>query len=725
MDSLTWKEFDSVYGARAMHMSSMLSENDLCDLWQENAPLLCGRNEYATYCLLHHFHNVTSTFLGSDECTTALQCITAAKVHSHPFLMHMALTLASGHLKYLTARTTHRYYALMETIHWQIGLRLYRQHLACPKRLDFDATIAGCVGAVFLAFATEKPLAVDAYVKGDRDAMQVIVGPLAAAGGFGSMKQVVGESMGDSLWRKLLRSTDDQLGSFTSHEKGSQGLPLAFVELCEVDTLSHRGNNAYHHILRLLTPLLRLRPGEGYFGKLIAFSGRTWSAFKPLVLARDPRAPLLLSYWFALMARYGQWWIVRRAESECSAIVEYLSKSWNKRIDRLLAFPATFGNEGLDAIWSLLPTYDLGVPVYSEGPTIANATAVLDHWRYKYDWERQQTSINRFFCQYTTTVHIPDSNYTAPVPLHFVHHRSHRADAIPLLFVHGWPESFIVSRPFIERLTDPGDDSEPAFHVVVPDIPGFGLSPAPRTTGFGPTQAGHAFNALMHQLGYPKYVMQSGDVGCIIQRQQASDFPDSVVSYLANLWVEELTAADVERKRLNETSELENQWFAELEDFATHALHFYGGSLAQLQLSYAVTDSPIGLAMFIYQSMGSFRPNYVWSLDEIIDWTMMLLIQGPSGALRMYTEGTSEEFFSRGITFGKQASVSVPTGITRRAYEVGHSTPVDWLHRGANLTMLIEHDAGGHFAAYQDPTLVGDIRQFFGNHSASGTDVFH
>ncbi|KAK5694301.1 hypothetical protein LTR97_009923 [Elasticomyces elasticus] len=322
-----------------------------------------------------------------------------------------------------------------------------------------------------------------------------------------------------------------------------------------------------------------------------------------------------------------------------------------------------------------LPTSDLGVPVYSEGPTIANATAVLDHWRYKYDWERQQTSINRL--------------------------------------------------PFIERLTDPGDNSEPAFHVVVPDIPGFGLSPAPRTTGFGPTQAGHVFNALMHQLGYPKYVMQSGDVGYIIQRQQASDFPDSVVSYLANLWVEEPTAADVERKRLNETSELENQWFAELEDFATHALHFYGGSLAQLQLSYAVTDSPIGLAMFIYQSMGSFSPNYRWSLDEIIDWTMMLLIQGPSGALRMYTEGTSERFFSRGITFGKQAYVSVPTGITRRAYEVGHSTPVDWLQRGANLTMLIEHDAGGHFAAYQDPTLVDDIRQFFGNHSASRTDVFH
>jgi pimeloyl-ACP methyl ester carboxylesterase len=90
------------------------------------------------------------------------------------------------------------------------------------------------------------------------------------------------------------------------------------------------------------------------------------------------------------------------------------------------------------------------------------------------------------------------------VPLHFVHHRSHRNDAIPLLFIHGWPGSFLEVSNIIGNLTNPPNASLPAFHVVAPSIPGFGFSPTPQKPGFGPVETSHAFNELMCQLGYSK-----------------------------------------------------------------------------------------------------------------------------------------------------------------------------------------------------------------------------
>ena len=126
------------------------------------------------------------------------------------------------------------------------------------------------------------------------------------------------------------------------------------------------------------------------------------------------------------------------------------------------------------------------------------------------------------------------------VPLHFVHHRSPREDAIPLLFIHGWPGSFLEVSNIIGNLTHPPNASVPAFHVVAPSIPGFGFLPAPQHPIFGPVEALHALNELMGQLGYTKYVIQGGDLGGVIGvilRYQAQLFPQRVVSALSNFWI--------------------------------------------------------------------------------------------------------------------------------------------------------------------------------------------
>ena len=235
------------------------------------------------------------------------------------------------------------------------------------------------------------------------------------------------------------------------------------------------------------------------------------------------------------------------------------------------------------------------------------------------------------------------STYKQPVPLHFVHHKSPREDAIPLLFIHGWPGSFLEVGPLIRRLTHPEDDKLPAFHVVAPSIPGFGFSPAPTHPGFGYIESAHSFAQLMRRLGYQKYVLQGGDAGGIIMRYQAHFYPSAVVSGLNNFWIMSPSEADLERYNAGESTEDEVSVIERLDFF--FAQHWGYGQIHQtrpLRLAHSIADSPVGLAMWLYDGMWpSVEDVSVWTPQEIITWTMMHWVQGPYGPLRIYKEGAA------------------------------------------------------------------------------------
>ena len=277
-------------------------------------------------------------------------------------------------------------------------------------------------------------------------------------------------------------------------------------------------------------------------------------------------------------------------------------------------------------------------PAYSEGPTLANFTTLRDYWLDHYDWFAEQTAINSKLRQFTTTVQSPDSNYTYEVPLHFVHHRSERADAIPLLFVHGWPGSFLEVTKIIDLLTNPPNSSVPAFHVVAPSIPGFGFSPAPSHNNYGPTEAGHSFNALMQQLNYTRYVYQGGDIGGWILRHQAASYPKQLVSALSNFWLQKPTDTDLARYAANETSEGETTYIRTIENYIVNLSGYRVEQQTQpLTLAYLASDSPLGFALWIYALMRlDVEPGSAnWTPGEIITWSLMYTIQGPIGGFRV------------------------------------------------------------------------------------------
>ncbi len=120
---------------------------------------------------------------------------------------------------------------------------------------------------------------------------------------------------------------------------------------------------------------------------------------------------------------------------------------------------------------------------------------LITYWAEDYDWSAEQARLNALD-QYT--VEIDD------LTVHFVHVRSPREDAIPLVLLHGWPSSFVQMADIIPLLTEPEDG--PAFHVVVPSLIGYGFSEVPTEPGMSTPAMAPIFHTLMTEiLGYDRY----------------------------------------------------------------------------------------------------------------------------------------------------------------------------------------------------------------------------
>ena len=124
------------------------------------------------------------------------------------------------------------------------------------------------------------------------------------------------------------------------------------------------------------------------------------------------------------------------------------------------------------------------------------------------------------------------------VDLHFVHLPGKGPAPMPLLFLHGWPGSFLEVTKIIGPLTDPGSfggDPADAFSIVAPSLPGFGFSSDIGRPGMHPGAMGEILARLMTDvLGYQKFAAQGGDWGSTILSRMAHTYPDRIVGLHLN-----------------------------------------------------------------------------------------------------------------------------------------------------------------------------------------------
>lgn len=159
----------------------------------------------------------------------------------------------------------------------------------------------------------------------------------------------------------------------------------------------------------------------------------------------------------------------------------------------------SFPDELSDAAW------DLGAP-------LADIKRLAAYWADGFDWRSVEAKLNEL-PQYKTNVEVDNFG---DIGLHFVYQKSETKGAIPLLFVHGWPGSYLEVKKLLPLLK--GSSDAPAFDIVAPSLPNFGWSDGVGKKGFGLAQYAESCHKLMLKLGYPQYVTQGGDWGFYVRQ---------------------------------------------------------------------------------------------------------------------------------------------------------------------------------------------------------------
>nr|MBA3914249.1 epoxide hydrolase [Terriglobales bacterium] len=333
------------------------------------------------------------------------------------------------------------------------------------------------------------------------------------------------------------------------------------------------------------------------------------------------------------------------------------------------------------------------------GADIKKVQELADYWENRYDWRLHEAQINRFD-QFTTEI---DGQQ-----IYFIHQRSPRPGAIPLLLIHGWPGSVLEFLALIEPLTDPKDSHSPAFDVIVPSLPGFGFSGLTTTRGWGPQRMAKALVVLMDCLGYSKYGIQGGDWGSLIARDMAYQAPAHVIGLHLNL----ITVDPPNSEAVAEMSDAERKRFSW---FDRGESSFFSLQAAEPQtLAYALTDSPVGwLAWMIdkFQLLTDNNGDFLTAVDRdtfLTEATLYWVTGTVGSAMRIYRENrlTGEETAPR-------PRLETPVAYADFPREVA-VPPFRWITRRYNVVQKTEMPKGGHFAALEQPDLLlADIRKFF------------
>lgn len=311
---------------------------------------------------LRHFQDITCDTFGGDVVNNIMRLVVSKDVWEVPYLMHMVLAVSSGHQRRLLdvhgQQKQLRTLEFAEAGHWHRGLQLYQADLARKvqpsngaSKSGFDAIVAAMLITIVFTFALEDGSAHNDRPASDNEFITRILNPMASTGGFKALQLIYDAPSNGSPWAQVFYAADDDVGSFTSDEPGVEGLPPAFVRLCELDEFSTSHENPYHKILRHLTPLLEMKVNPENMNKIFAFGGRMHKVFRPLVIQKDVRALLLLSWWLALLRQVDEWWVKAWARTSCRSVVAHLSSLQDPKVQALLVYPATFGTADFSWIW--------------------------------------------------------------------------------------------------------------------------------------------------------------------------------------------------------------------------------------------------------------------------------------------------------------------------------------------------------------------------------------
>ncbi|MHC1756834.1 MAG: epoxide hydrolase family protein [Methanosarcina sp.] len=325
---------------------------------------------------------------------------------------------------------------------------------------------------------------------------------------------------------------------------------------------------------------------------------------------------------------------------------------------------------------------------------------LVDYWQNKYDWRAQEAELNRF------------NQFRAEIDgtgIHFIYERGKGPAPIPIIFTHGWPDSFYRFHKVIPMLTDPaghGGDPNSSFDVIVPSIPGYGFSDRKAMTE---AAVADLWVKLMTEvLGYETFAAAGGDYGTLITRSLALNYPDLLIAiHLTDVgYPDSSTDFSTLSPAEQEFAGFIQKWW--MEEGAFNMVQ----STKPQSLAYGLNDSPVGLAAWILSFMNaraSIDLEERFTRDELLTNIMIYWVtETINSSIRVYYEMAH----AMPVPYrGKRSRV--PAAVAHMPLDA--PLPREWAERNVNLKRFTEMPRGGHFSAWEVPELYAkDLQGFFG-----------
>ena len=326
------------------------------------------------------------------------------------------------------------------------------------------------------------------------------------------------------------------------------------------------------------------------------------------------------------------------------------------------------------------------------------------YWVNEFDWRAQEKRLNSF------------SHFIAPIDdirMHFIYEQGSGDAPMPLMISHGWPGSVAEFFNLIEPLAHPerfGGDPRDSFTVIAPSLPGFGFSGRPPRP-YGPRKMAAVINKLMTKtLGFQNYLAQGGDWGGAVCSWLGFDHAPACMAIHINI----ITMRHPDGPQTPE----EEAWEAKFDQDQIMQDGYRTQQATRPQtLSYAMMDSPVGIAAWIVEKFHDWSDVEVGKIeaahskDELLTNIMIYITTRTFNTASWIYYGRREEGGRVISAEGKR--VEVPTGCAVFPAEMLNWPPRSYVERIYNVKHWTEMPRGGHFAAMEEPELLlKDIRTF-------------
>ncbi len=353
-----------------------------------------------------------------------------------------------------------------------------------------------------------------------------------------------------------------------------------------------------------------------------------------------------------------------------------------------------------------MPDAPVGGPggAWAYGADAGFMKTLIEYWLHGYDWRAAETGLNRW-PQFKAKI--------GDLDIHFIHEKGSNPAPRPLILSHGWPGSYFEFIHVVEKLAHPerfGGKAEDGFDVIVPSLPGYGFSGKPAKP-VSPRTTAALFDALMTgALGYERYLAQGGDWGSAVSGWLAYDAPACVGAHL-NMFGWRAPGVgpqtDEERAYAMRAAGL----------FEAEGAYFRMHTTKPLTLSYALMDSPVGIAAWIIEKFhgwsdlrdGGFEA--VYDKDQLLTNVMIYLVTGTFGTSTWMYRGLMED--ASGAPVPEGARIEKPMGLASFPIDIIPMPPRSFVERHMNVAHWTDMPTGGHFAALEKPAaLVDDVRAY-------------